>query len=75
MHQGKKHKKTKKNAWDGAEEIIPTPPVIKKPTAAEIAAYNLRIKNKKDKNSDKKILKKKKLKNKNTQNKKHTIIL
>tara|TARA_R110000796_G_scaffold127921_2_gene243350 strand:- start:397 stop:600 length:204 start_codon:yes stop_codon:yes gene_type:complete len=56
MHQGKKHKKTKKNAWDGAEEIIPTPPVIKKPTAAEIAAYNLRIKNKKDK---KKNIKKK----------------
>jgi|TARA_R110000824_G_scaffold18186_3_gene72426 hypothetical protein len=58
MHQGKKHpkKKPKKNAWDGAEEIIPTPSVIKKPTAAEIAAYNLRIKNKKDK---KKNIKKK----------------
>tara|TARA_R100000541_G_scaffold28311_2_gene37599 strand:+ start:2520 stop:2711 length:192 start_codon:yes stop_codon:yes gene_type:complete len=61
MHQGKKHKKKpKKNAWDGAEEIIPTPPVIKKPTAEEIAAYNLRIKKKKEKKKTKTKMKVKK---------------
>ena len=49
MHQGKKHKKTKKNAWDGATELIPTPIVLKKPTKEEIDAYNEKVKKNKKK--------------------------
>tara|TARA_R110000772_G_scaffold192892_1_gene303805 strand:+ start:4204 stop:4389 length:186 start_codon:yes stop_codon:yes gene_type:complete len=58
MHQGKKHKKTKKNAWDGATELIPTPIVLKKPTKEEIDAYNEKVKkNKKNTKTKMKVKK------------------